>query len=62
MKKVLKICCGEWKNASHDKRELSVVRDLGAEVLVVAKGPVSGQEDEVDGFRVIRQSSRPLPG
>lgn len=62
MKKVLKICCGEWKNASHDKRELSVVRDLGAEVLVVAKGPVSGQEDEVDGFRVIRQSSRPLGG
>ena len=30
MKKVLKICCGEWKNASHDKRENTDVRDLGA--------------------------------
>lgn len=58
--KVVKICIGEWKNASHDKRELAVCRELGAEVLVVAKGNKSGTEDMVDGFPVIRLSARPL--
>ena len=33
--KVLKICCGTWKNASHDKRELSVYKELGEEIYVV---------------------------
>lgn len=57
--KVLKICIGTWQNASHDKRELAVCRELGADVLVVAKGDVTGQEDMVDGFPVIRLSARP---
>lgn len=57
--KVLKICIGTWQNASHDKRELSVCRELGAEVQVIAKGDVSGQEEMVDGFPVIRLSARP---
>lgn len=59
-KKVLKICVGVWQNASHDKRELSAVRELGAEVEVMAKGPVSGVVEEVDGFKVTRMSARPL--
>ena len=58
--KVLKICIGTWQNASHDKRELAVCRELGAEVQVIAKGDVSGQEEMVDGFPVIRLSARPL--
>lgn len=58
--KVLKICIGTWVNASRDKRELSVVQELGHEVEVIAKGDVSGQIDMVDGFKVTRLSSRPL--
>lgn len=58
--KVLKICIGTWENASRDKRELSVVRELGASVEVVAKGEVSGQVDDISGFPVIRLSTRPV--
>lgn len=58
--KVLKISANAWENSSRDKRELSVCRELGANVVVAAKGPVNGQRDEVDGFPVIRLSTRPL--
>lgn len=58
--KVLKICIGTWINASRDKRELSVVKDLGGEVEVLAKGETSGTIDMVDGFKVVRFSTRPL--
>jgi len=57
--KVLKICIGTWHNASHDKRELAVCRELGSDVQVIAKGDVHGQEDMVDGFPVIRLTARP---
>lgn len=59
---VLKICSSTWNNASRDKRELSVYRDLGADVLVLAKGESEdrGRPDSVDGFRVYRYSTRPL--
>lgn len=56
---VLKIVTAEWKNASRDKRELSVVKELGADVLVMAKGKTTGKREIVDGFRVLRMSSRP---
>ena len=58
--KVLKICIGTWENASHDKRELSVCRELGAEVEVLAKEDESHKEGFVDGFYVFRLSARPL--
>ena len=58
--KVLKICIGTWENASHDKRELSVCRELGADVEVLAKGDESHLEGFVDGFYVFRLSARPL--
>ena len=60
--KVVKVCINEWKNASRDKRELSVCRELGCETLVMAKGKVTdkGTEDTVDGFRVFRYTTRPL--
>ncbi len=57
--KVIKVCIGIWTSASRDKRELSAVQELGAEVEVLAKGEVSGQVDQVDGFHVTRLSSRP---
>lgn len=58
--KVVKICIGEWQNSSHDKRELAVCQELGAEILVVAKGNESGVYEEVDGFPVVRLTARPL--
>lgn len=58
--KVLKICIGTWENASHDKRELSVCRELGADAEVAAKGDENHPEGFVDGFYVNRLSSRPL--
>ena len=58
--KVLKICIGTWENASHDKRELSVCRELGADVEVLAKEDESHQEGFVEGFYVFRLSARPL--
>ena len=61
-KTVLKICSNSWNNASRDKRELSVYRELGADVAVLAKGERGdhGRIDNVDGFRVYRYSTRPL--
>lgn len=61
-KLVLKICCNVWKNANRDKRELSVYREQGADVLVMAKGcdEDNGRRETVDGFEVLRLSSRPL--
>jgi glycosyltransferase involved in cell wall biosynthesis len=60
--RVLKIAAIEWKNASRDKRELSVYRELGADVLVMAKGSSMDnfKKDSVDGFNVLRFSTRPL--
>lgn len=61
-KLVLKICAGEWINASRDERELSVYRELGADTVVLAKGGPNDRlkEDEVDGFRVLRLTTRPM--
>lgn len=58
--KYLKLCINEWVNANRDKRECSVVRELGVDVSVIAKGPVSGVKEEVAGFSVTRLSPRPL--
>lgn len=59
-KLVLKIAPSMWKNESRDKRELSVVKELGAEVLVLAKGESTGVVEQVDGFNVYRMSTHPL--
>lgn len=62
MKRVLKICVNTWENASRNKRELSVCRELGMEAVVMAKGAPgdSFREETVDGFKVYRFSTRPL--
>jgi len=59
---ILKICASEWAYASRDKRELSACRELGEEVLVLAKGNLSdkGRLDEVDGYQVRRFTTRPM--
>ena len=61
-KTVLKICCDGWKNESRDKRELAVCRELGANVLVMAKGSCHDffKKDIIDSFDVLRFSTRPL--
>lgn len=62
MKKILKISCNTWENASHDKRELSVCRELGADVAVLAKGrnQDKGRQEYVDGYLVYRYTTKPL--
>lgn len=59
--KVLKICIGTWANASRDQRELSVCRELGFDVLVLAKGNAEdrGRQEQVNGFSVLRYTTRP---
>lgn len=60
---ILKIRIGEWKNESRDYRELSVCKELGAEVKVIAKGSEYGGNitiDHVAGLEVHRLSSRPF--
>lgn len=59
-KLVLKIAPNRWEHASRDMRELNVVKDLGAKVLVMAKGDKTGVWDKVGGFCVFRMSTRPL--
>lgn len=59
---VLKICISEWVGASRDKRELFVCKELGADVMVMAKGSPGDKfkKDLVDDFDVYRFSTRPL--
>ncbi len=59
---VLKVVAYDWKNASRDKRELSVYKELGHEVLVMCKGNPDDymRKDIVDGFDVLRCTTRPL--
>lgn len=60
--RVLKICASEWVGQSRDKRELSVLRELGADAFVMGKGGVGDKyrRYDIDGFDVYRVSARPL--
>ena len=60
--KVLKVATYDWKNASRDKRELSLYRELGHDVYVLCKGNKNDylKRDNVDGFDVFRCTTRPL--
>lgn len=62
-KRVLKICCYTWLNASRDKRELSACQELGMKVEVLAKGEGDecGHFSKMDGFDVFKVSTRPFP-
>ena len=61
-KLLVKICINKWENASRDKKELAVCRDLGADIKVVAKGNSddSGRVEMVEGYEVHRISTRPV--
>lgn len=56
----LKIVLGDWRNASRDKRELKVAKELGYDILVIASTKESRNiyKDEVDGFSVLRIPTR----
>ncbi len=60
--KLLKICCSKWVNESRDYRELSVYREEGADITVLAKGEVGDKpaRDTVEGFDVFRYTTKPL--
>lgn len=60
--KILKICPSEWINESRDQRELSIYKELGMDVSVIAKGYPKdrGRIESVDGFKVYRYSTRPI--
>ena len=62
MATVLKICWGPWENASRDKREMSVYRDLGYDVIVMAAGNQGdkGRIGSIDSFPVRFYSMNPL--
>lgn len=59
---IVKICGNTWYNESRDKRELSVYRELGYDVCVIAKGNDAdrGRKDCVDGYKVYRFTTKPL--
>lgn len=59
---LLKINCMDWINESRDKRELSAAKELGLDTLVMAKGEPHDnyKYTVVDGFNVVRFSTRPL--
>lgn len=56
MKRYVKVVLGEWNNSSRDYRELSVVKELGYDIVVVAstKSRNGIFEDNVEGYNVIR--------
>ena len=56
--KVVKLCIGEWDNASRDKRELGVCKELGFDASVIAKGDETHLDGYVDGFYVKRFQTR----
>lgn len=58
--KVAKVCVNTWEYESRDVKELSICRELGAEVEVFAKGKITGTREMCHGFSVTRLSSRPL--
>lgn len=60
--KILKIATYDWKNASRDKRELSTYQEMGHEIIVLCKGNDDDRlrEDSVDGYNVLRLTTKPL--
>lgn len=60
--KALKIYGNVWRNASRDKRELSVLRELGLETAVMSKGEPGdkGRHVITDGYDNFLFTTRPL--
>lgn len=61
-KRIIKINSNEFKNSSRDERELNVYKELGASVMVVAKGTQERHKhkDYVNGIEVLRLGTRPI--
>lgn len=60
MKTFLKIVPSEWKNASRDKREISVAKEIGYNVVIIARKEKNNLEYYIDDEQVIRISTRPF--
>ncbi len=62
--KALKIYGNVWRNASRDKRELSVLKKLGLDVAVMSKGEPGdkGRHVVTDGYDNFLFTTRPLGG
>lgn len=59
--KVLKISTNDWRHDSRDYRELSVCKELGMGVIVIAKKNKDDPDrDVVKGFDVIRLTTTPI--
>lgn len=58
--RMLKIAPSYWKNESRDMRELNVVKELGVDVMVLAKGDRSRFFEYIDEIKICRMSTRPL--
>jgi glycosyltransferase involved in cell wall biosynthesis len=59
MKRFLKIVINPFENENRDLRELSIVREMGHEVIVIARGETN-ETITVDGFPVHRRTTRLL--
>ena len=59
MKVFLKIVLNKFKDASRDKRELSVVNTFNIDIFIMAKGEYNYKSNS-DGYNVHRRTTRPL--
>ena len=58
MSRFIKLVTNDFHNASRDKRELSVVKELQQEIIVVARGNNTIEQNE--NYTIHRRTSRPL--
>lgn len=62
MKLVLKVCANNWINSSRDLRELSVYKEIGYDIAVLAKCDTMSKfhYEIIDGIKVFRCSTKPF--
>lgn len=59
MSLIVKVVPNKFFNASRDKKEMTLLRDLGHQIIIVAKGDTSDVVT-IDGFTVHQRTTRPL--
>ena len=58
--KIVKVCIGEWKNQSRDEREMTLLQELGAEVVIVAKTSDIEKSEIINGLKIEKISTKPI--
>jgi len=56
MKRFLKLVINPFENENRDLRELAIVREMGHEIIVIAKGEIN-EITTVEGFTVHRRTT-----